>query len=532
MKHIVSKSRARKTRKRQKQAGKGAGGPIPFSRSPVVGLLIGCVLWLITVPIVSLDALVRVELRPAVLLPQLGDAAFMLLGLFFAALLLRINQPEVTRRNRDLLVLAVVSLIAVLLAKAILTLSSATTVIDGEIAQFLLPLALAPLLTTMLVSQSAGLAVGVWTSTVMAVAAGRSLPVLLTGLLAAGVASSISAHLRTRAKVLRAGTVVGLTQVLAVSALTAINWRVTDIMTVFYSAGACVAAGFASAIIVLLILPAFESLFGITTDITLLELSDLGHPLLQRLALEAPGTYHHSLLVAQLAQAAADEIGANALLARVASYFHDVGKLTKPEFFTENIRMQSNPHDQLLPSMSTLVITAHVKEGVSLAVLHKLPDPILRAITEHHGTSLISYFHHKAASNHEKQRHRGTRGQDVRPARIDENDFRYGGPRPSSRETGIICLADAVEAASRSIEKTTPGHIESLVHDIVKGKVDDGQLDDSGLTLNEISRIRRCFVFTLTNMLHGRVPYPRDEDRHQQQAEAPPAEPADIEQAG
>lgn len=184
----------------------------------------------------------------------------------------------------------------------------------------------------------------------------------------------------------------------------------TDALTVFHMAGACILGSVISALIALMILPLFETAFDVSSDITLLELSDLGHPLLQRLALEAPGTYHHSLIVANLAQAAADEIGANSLLARVASYFHDIGKIIKPNFFAENIQMQPNPHDNIPPSMSTLVISAHVKEGLSLAMLHKLPSSISKVICEHHGTSVMSFFHHKAQAQQELDRSRGTKG--------------------------------------------------------------------------------------------------------------------------
>jgi putative nucleotidyltransferase with HDIG domain len=192
--------------------------------------------------------------------------------------------------------------------------------------------------------------------------------------------------------------IIGLAQIICILGHTALNWDSTDVMQVVRCAAASLAGGLISGIIALLILPLFEHTFAITTDISLLEFSDLGHPLLQRLALEAPGTYHHSLVVANLAQSASEAIGANSLEARVCSYFHDIGKLTKPNFFAENIHMQHNPHDDIPPSMSTLVITAHVKEGLSLAMLNKLPEPVMRAIREHHGSSMLMYFHQKAKS--------------------------------------------------------------------------------------------------------------------------------------
>ncbi|MFN2168990.1 MAG: HDIG domain-containing metalloprotein, partial [Anaerolineae bacterium] len=300
---------------------------------------------------------------------------------------------------------------------------------------------------------------------------------------------------------------------------TCLSGRGSEVMLVLDQAGACLLSGFLSALIVLLVVPLFESLFDVTTNLSLLDLSDLSHPLLQRLAMEAPGTYHHSLVVANLAQGAAEDIGANSLLARVCAYFHDVGKLTKPDFFSENIQRRTNPHDDLPPSMSTLVITSHVKEGVTLAMMHKLPSPVKAVIREHHGTSLVSCFHHKAKQSEEA----ASGGR-----RIDEGAFRYPGPRPSFKESAIIALADGAEAASRSLEKPTPNHIEQVVTGIFNKRIVDGQLDDSGLTLNELDRIKRSFVFTLTNMLHGRVPYPQDEDDSQQQAKAVAGGPPDA----
>jgi putative nucleotidyltransferase with HDIG domain len=350
----------------------------------------------------------------------------------------------------------------------------------------------------------------------MAVMADHSLTVLITGLVATLVAAQTAQKVRTRSRVARTGLTVGLCEVACVFGAVIMNWREMSVMITLNAAGSCVISGFLCAIIALLILPVFEYLFRITTDISLLELSDLGHPLLQRLAIEAPGTYHHSLVVANLAQAAADEIGANSLVARVCAYFHDIGKLIKPNFFAENIQMQNNPHDDLPPSMSTLIITSHVKEGLSLAMHHKLPDVVAHVISEHHGTSLITYFHHKARTNLRAEIEEREGAAVPSETVVDDSSFRYSGPRPTSRESAIICLADAVEAASRTLEKTAIPQIENMVDDITNARILDGQLDSAGLTLAEISRVKRSFVFTLASMLHGRVPYPKDETRDRQ----------------
>jgi len=363
------------------------------------------------------------------------------------------------------------------------------------------------LLGTILLGSNAGIATGLATSLLFAIYTGYSLPVLFTGLIATAVICHAPAPIRTRSRVIRIAVTAGLAQVLVVGASAALAWEETQALSALHQAIACLGGGVLSAVIALLILPLLEHVFGITTDISLLEFSDLGHPLLQQLALEAPGTYHHSLVVANIAQAAAEAIGANSLEARVSAYFHDIGKLTKPNFFAENIHLQENPHDNLSPSMSTLIITAHVKEGLSLAMLHKLPEPVKRAIQEHHGTSMLQCFHHKAVSQLELEM--GIDGGQA--TRVDDHNFRYAGPRPSTRVSGIICLADAVEAASRSIEKPTPAHIENMVNDIVRKRLEDGQLDDCELSLLELSKIRKAFVFTLTTMLHGRIAYPKDE---------------------
>jgi putative nucleotidyltransferase with HDIG domain len=307
--------------------------------------------------------------------------------------------PGKLRQNSSILLMFVISALPLVATSALLYLSQTTAFpfFSRPVINFMLPLALAPLLATILVDSAAGISLGIWVTLAAGVLGKRDPTIFLVGFVATVVASQVARNVRTRAKVFRIGVLIGLAEILCVVSLAVLQWPPVPIQ-VLYQALACMAGGIAVAVVTLILLPLVETLFKITTDITLLEFSDLGHPLLQRLAIEAPGTYHHSLVVANLAQAAADDIGANGLLARVCAYYHDVGKLTKPEFFTENIRLQSSPHDDLPPSMSTLVITSHVKEGISLAVLNKLPQPIFDVIQEHHGTGLVRYFHHKAKS--------------------------------------------------------------------------------------------------------------------------------------
>ncbi len=248
--------------------------------------------------------------------------------------------------------------------------------------------------------------------------------------------------------------------------------------------------------VVIATLKVFEYLFGELTNFSLLELSDsLNQPLLKRLAFEAPGTYHHSLVLSNLAGAAADAIGANQLLCRVGAYYHDVGKLVKPEYFTENQMMADNKHDILEPSMSRLVILNHIREGVEIAKKQGLSQKIIDFIEQHHGTSLIFYFYQKALEE-------GALGD------IPEESYRYPGPKPQTKETAIVMLADSVEGATRSLDEHTPTKIEEVVRRVVNNKFIDGQLDECSLSLREIETIGRTFSRVLSAMYHVRVKYP------------------------
>ena len=257
-----------------------------------------------------------------------------------------------------------------------------------------------------------------------------------------------------------------------------------------------------------------EGFFRITTDMSWMEIADRNHPLLLKLSLEAPGTWHHSDIVADLAEAAANKIGANGTMCRACAYFHDIGKLVKPNYFSENIVDNDNPHNDLAPTMSALIIIAHVKEGVDMALKHGLNQRIIDVIQQHHGTSLVAYFYNRALQQQRDAREGGKimniREEDIPDVR--EESFRYSGPKPQFRESGIISLADAVESASRSLEKPTPQKIEQLVNDIVSKRIVEGQLDECDLTLRELKTIADTFRLTIQNMLHTRIKYPKDEE--------------------
>ncbi len=253
-----------------------------------------------------------------------------------------------------------------------------------------------------------------------------------------------------------------------------------------------------SALVMYGLLPLVERGFQIQTDLSLMELGDASHPLLRRLAQRAPGTYNHSINVASIAEAAADAIGANGLLVRVGAYFHDIGKMFKPEYFIEN-QSGHNQHDQLQPAMSTLVIIAHVKDGADLARNHHLPQSIIDFILQHHGTTCVEYFYREAAKRSESSPNRES---------VSDKDFRYPGPKPQTLESAVLMLSDTVESASRSLVDPTPARIQHLVDSIAQKKVADGQFDECGLTFTQLHRIRTSLVKSLTANYHSRIKYP------------------------
>ncbi|MEP6937138.1 MAG: HDIG domain-containing metalloprotein, partial [Chthoniobacterales bacterium] len=339
------------------------------------------------------------------------------------------------------------------------------------------------------------------------------------GLISGFTAVYLTLQVRRRSRLVRAGFGVGLAIWLLsltfgligpinLFAPGATDWPMVGVQSAF-----ALGNGILTATVVGGALPMLEHLFRITTDISWLEASDLNHPLLRRMTIEAPGTYHHSLVVANLAESAAEAIGANATLCRVCSYFHDVGKLVKPEYFTENMNFERNPHDDLAPTMSALIIISHVKEGVDLALKHKLNQRIIDIIQQHHGTSLVFYFYKRALQQHQDARAGGkimNMRQDDIPE-VSEESFRYSGPKPQSKESAIISLADMVESASRSLEKPTRQKVEQLVTELIGQRLADGQLDECDLTLAELKTIADRFRFTLMTMLHTRIAYPKQD---------------------
>ena len=315
--------------------------------------------------------------------------------------------------------------------------------------------------------------------------------------LVSGVAGVLASKRFTeRSAMSRVGLTVGVANVIVYLVFELYRGFPDPLGTVAFAGGCAFVGGLMSMALVTSLMPVLEGLLGVTTDQRLLELSNQNLPLLKRLSLEAPGTYQHSLAVSNLVEAGADAVGANALLLRVCSYYHDIGKVLKPEYFVENQR-GLNPHDELSPSMSALVIMSHVKEGLEMAREAKLPLQIREGIATHHGTKLIRYFFHKAEGLSESGK-----------GEVRESDYRYPGPKPHTKELGILLLADAVEAAARTIEQPTPNRLQGMIKKIFDNALEDGQLDDSELTFSELDKVGSAFLWVLTNMYHHRIDYP------------------------
>ncbi len=374
------------------------------------------------------------------------------------------------------------------------------------------PQAFVPLLVALLYGGQAALVIGLMAGVAVALAQDFDLALFLLSLCATAVAASEATALRYRARIFTLLGRIALWQtplvlVMALrcnSSTSELLWRLGWMLVWLAISGG----------VVMLILPLVERTTHLLSDLTLNSLADLGRPLLRRMALEAPGTYHHSIMVADLSQAAADKIGANGLLARVGAYYHDIGKIGRPAFYTENqMQRGANPHDSLPPNISRMIIVNHVKEGLVLARLHRLPQPVTRFIAVHHGTSVIRWFHHKA------QKLAGNATSNERNQ--SEGHYRYEGPLPVSREETIVALADSVEAAARSLPKVTPARLEALVNDLALAKVSDGQFNESLITYAELAQVIHSFVNTLTHLLHARIAYPANEAHHATQPPTP-----------
>jgi putative nucleotidyltransferase with HDIG domain len=324
----------------------------------------------------------------------------------------------------------------------------------------------------------------------------RSFSVALSLLIASIIAALLSYRIRRRFQVIRAGFLAGIVQFVVAYFLEGRNSFLIFSTLDLGLLKICLINGILSPIIVLGILPIFEYIFKVLTNISLLELSDFNHPLMRRLILEAPGTYQHSLVMANLSEAAAEAIGANSLLVRVGAYYHDIGKLVKPQYFIENLVNYKDMHKKLKPSMSKLIIFNHVKEGVELAKRHHINPQIINFIRQHHGKTLVYYFY--------------SRAKEIEPDQKHEEEYKYPGPKPQSKEIAIVALADSVEAISRTVSEPNPARIEEMVREVVKKRFLEGELDESSLTLKDLEKITQSFIRILNATYHTRIKYPKE----------------------
>ncbi len=420
-----------------------------------------------------------------------GRGLLTLAILAFSVIYLRLHRPRVYADTAKLLLLAVTTLIILVAASVVLHVL--------HWPWFVIPIAAGSMIVSLLIDAQLGTFFTLVAAVIVALNGKLGLDFLSASLIGGLTGVYSVRRVRHRSEILRALIYVALAYVFASGALGLMQGR-ADYSFLENSLWGLLNA-FASITIVFFMIPVLEMTCGVTTDLTLLELSDLNRPLLKRLMLEAPGTYHHSMVMGTLAEAACEAIGANSLLARVQSYYHDIGKLNKPEYFVENVALNPrvrNPHDRLTPSMSRLILESHVREGVALAREFKLPEGLIDSIREHHGTSEMSFFYEKA--------------KQLDPT-LERDEFRYPGPKPQTKETAIVMIADAVEASSRVLTDPHPSRLRGLVKKIIETRVEMGELEECGLTLAELAKVREALVVALTGMFHGRIRYPSDDAR-------------------
>ena len=364
--------------------------------------------------------------------------------------------------------------------------------LNNEFFIYLLPFAMLPIISTILGNRAYAIIMTFSNMIILSREESWFLVTIAVSLIAIYKASGLV----NRSDIVKLSFFLGIFQAImafSYGLVNQLNFGIMMLMIVF-----SVFSGILTGMVSLAALPYFENYFEILTTMKLLELSDFSHTLLKQMLIKAPGTFHHSIMVGALAEGAAESIGANATFARIASYYHDIGKMKRPEFFVENQRDGVNPHNKIKPSLSALILTSHTKDGYIMGKENKLPKEILDVILEHHGTTLTQYFYYKALENGEE---------------VVESNFRYSGPKPRTKESGIILLADTVEAATRTLENKSKEGIENFVRYLVKSKMDDKQLSDSDLTLGEIEKVVQSFINTLQGVYHERIKYPKMDEK-------------------
>lgn len=419
----------------------------------------------------------------------LGKYLFALMIVFIIGSYLAVYHPKLFARPKMLWLIASIFILQFLATMLMLEL------LDRSYLS--IPVTLGPMLLSMLLDASIAFVGTIVISLILGAAAGNNFLLALMAFVVGTIALFSVQKIRNRGQMFRAILYIMLGYALVNFSYGFIHYESMQQMLrnfVYYLLPNAVLTPTA----VFLLIGLFEKSFDVTTDITLLELSDLNHPLLKRLSVEAPGTFHHSIIVGNLAEAAAKEINANSLLARVGCYYHDIGKMLMSEYFVENQPGKVSKHESLTPSMSSLILAKHVRAGTELGDQYGLPIAVKKFIPEHHGTSIMSYFYHKALETTD-------------PKDINENDFRYPGPKPQSRETAIAMLADTVEAASRTLPNPNLQRISALVENLIEKRFQEGELDECDITLRELNKIKGAFVRILMGIHHLRIEYPTEE---------------------
>ncbi len=402
--------------------------------------------------------------------------------------------------NIDLVFLGLVSIVQLLLVRIGLFFAEAVHLAFPGIAAgayvYAIPFAVGPLLAAVFLNRNIALVFSIFSSVLITFLFEDRMTMFLFSFVGSAVAIYHTLYWHQRSAFYKAGLFTGLTNMAVILCTGILSPPMLPLDMVLKVSGGLL-GGLLSAVIVAGIAPPLESLFGYTTTSKLLELANLNQPLLQRMIVESPGTYQHSIIVASLVEAAAEAIHANSLLAKVSAYYHDIGKLTKPLYFIENQQNWKNKHDKLSPKMSSLVIISHVKDGCDLAKRYKIGRTITDIIRQHHGTSIVGYFYEKAQKD-----------KDPSVRSIPESDFRYPGPKPQTKEAGLVLLGDVVEASSRTLTDPTPARIRNLVQTRIKQVYTDGQLDNCELTLRDLNKIAEVFERTLNAIFHQRIDYP------------------------
>ncbi|NWG12101.1 MAG: HDIG domain-containing protein [Acidobacteria bacterium] len=451
----------------------------------------------------QLEALRSVR-RPRSVAGQFGGFAFFIVVLSYSVWRFFVHHQTRHRKIRNHMLLILVAIGSVVLVMRAMTglaeiLSerfSAEAFRDPLSVCYAIPFAAGAVLVTLLVDATFGIISSVFFAALVGLFYGD--PFLGAYALTGSLAGIYSVRqYKDRAALLKAGLTIGLLNTMTLLAVLLLRQSPLTLARTVPELGFAYLGGILTSAVVSLMLPGLEWLFKITTDIRLLELSNLNAPILRRLSVEAPGTYHHSLMLGTLGEAAAEAIGANSLLVRVGAYYHDIGKMLKPEYFVENQVYDTSKHETLSPNMSTLIIASHVKDGLELAKQIGLAQAVRDMIPQHHGTRVMTYFYHKAKGS-----------ADDRNGEVVEADFRYPGPKPQTREAAILMMADAVEAASRTLSKPSPAQIQGMINRLIDGIVADGQFEECDITLRDIQIVKESFLKTLTGLYHRRVDYP------------------------